>query len=602
MQNDKPTTTNSIAKNRKKRKKIDFDEAFITKIVSELYTNGNILNTVRLFYDIRTNSYILLPHNVNSEEFTFEFINEQSARKIITQYFYTYIYINKILKPRQLLDSIPTVYSIFDPTKTSLIFTENNQKYLNLFIPTKYLIPPQEYNDKININDFVQYIKNNYIHIYILLLNLFTKDEYIAYFLNWLAYIVQTKKKTRTAIVLKGRQGTGKNLLYERILLPLFSQRYAYIYDNDGISSRFNDDISYKLLLVANEVKGNFQEGNARYEKLKAWITDNEIRVEGKYQKASKLKNYLNLIFFTNDDTPLQIQPNDRRYSVFHTAEQKLTDTVKDFFDCDIFTFISDLEKEKDNFLFDLWKIDIDYNMIIEPLENEYKQAIINSTNPKLFLLGQYIRTRNVKWFENIFEELKENIARENKNNEELTDILDEFDEKTATFLDQLENNNRIENSLLVYVYKLIVDELASYKKIGNDLNKILPRSTVSNGIRYRYISFTSEEDEFEDEDKDEIENTEENTNNDIEEDVKNTDTDTNTINNNTNQTTISNGVITIVERSEPTPPEKEKARPRNKNCNKCAPGDCKFFEEEQRYFCYFFHKWCDEIQEGRKS
>ncbi len=49
------------------------------------------------------------------------------------------------------------------------------------------------------------------------------------------------------------------------------------------------------------------------------------------------------------------------------------------------------------------------------------------------------------------------------------------------------------------------------------------------------------------------------------------------------------------------SPQKKEEHKPRNPNCRKCAPGDCKFFEEENRYFCYYFRTWCDSVTEGRQ-
>lgn len=47
-------------------------------------------------------------------------------------------------------------------------------------------------------------------------------DAVLAHFINWLAYIFQTRQKAQTAWVLHGRTGTGKGTFIRNILTPLF--------------------------------------------------------------------------------------------------------------------------------------------------------------------------------------------------------------------------------------------------------------------------------------------------------------------------------------------------------------------------------------------
>ncbi|KAA6365858.1 MAG: hypothetical protein EZS28_038615 [Streblomastix strix] len=56
---------------------------------------------------------------------------------------------------------------------------------------------------------------------------------------------------------------------------------------------------------------------------LKSIITDNQIRINEKNQPRRTSENVMNLIMVTNNDFPIKIEANDRRYVKYKQLESK---------------------------------------------------------------------------------------------------------------------------------------------------------------------------------------------------------------------------------------------------------------------------------------
>ena len=141
--------------------------------------------------------------------------------------------------------------------------------------------------------------------------------ELYQWVLKWLAYPIQHPgAKMKTALVLHGPQGTGKNLFFEAYA-AIFGE-YGRVVDQDAVEDRFNDWASKKLFLIADEVVAR-QELYHVKGKLKGLITNEQIRINPKNLAAREERNHVNLVFLSNEVQPLVLEEDDRRYTVIWT-------------------------------------------------------------------------------------------------------------------------------------------------------------------------------------------------------------------------------------------------------------------------------------------
>jgi putative DNA primase/helicase len=141
--------------------------------------------------------------------------------------------------------------------------------------------------------------------------------EVYEWVLNWVAYPIQHPgAKMKTALVLHGPQGVGKNLFFESVMA--IYGRYGRIVDQMAIEDKFNDWASRKLFLIADEVVAR-QELYHVKNKLKGFITSDWIRINPKNIGAYEERNHVNVVFLSNETQPLVLERDDRRYTVIWT-------------------------------------------------------------------------------------------------------------------------------------------------------------------------------------------------------------------------------------------------------------------------------------------
>lgn len=144
--------------------------------------------------------------------------------------------------------------------------------------------------------------------------------EIFAWCLKWLAYPIQHPgAKMRTALVFHGPQGVGKNLFFECVM-RIYSH-YGRIVDQAAVEDKFNDWMSGKLFLIADEVVARNELFHLK-NKLKGVVTGEWIRINPKNVAAHDERNHVNLVFLSNERQPLVLEKDDRRYVVIWTPEK----------------------------------------------------------------------------------------------------------------------------------------------------------------------------------------------------------------------------------------------------------------------------------------
>jgi putative DNA primase/helicase len=142
-------------------------------------------------------------------------------------------------------------------------------------------------------------------------------DTVVKWVLDWLAYPLQNPgAKMASALVFHGGQGAGKNLFFEAV--ASIYGKYGLVVGQDQLEDKFNDWASQKLFLIGDEVVAKAELYHQK-NKLKSFITGDTIQINAKMLPLRTEKNHVNVVFLSNEQQPLALEPDDRRYMVVYT-------------------------------------------------------------------------------------------------------------------------------------------------------------------------------------------------------------------------------------------------------------------------------------------
>ena len=140
-----------------------------------------------------------------------------------------------------------------------------------------------------------------------LLDNLFESDiKAKEYFIHWLAYIVQTGKRSRVAWGFFGASGTGKGLLTDIILRLLGGANCSMNVSDSLLQSDFNNYLYNKQFIHLNEIASDFHSRHGVAGKIKAMISDDVLQINIKGINSFNVDNYSNVILNSNKPNPIE--------------------------------------------------------------------------------------------------------------------------------------------------------------------------------------------------------------------------------------------------------------------------------------------------------
>jgi phage/plasmid-associated DNA primase len=140
------------------------------------------------------------------------------------------------------------------------------------------------------------------------------------YLRRWLAYVFQRPHVVHTAIVLQGSQGVGKNSFVEPLGV-LFGSHYTPLSGIAELISNFNYHLKNAVLIHANEAL--WGDSHKNIGTLKAMITEELCLIESKGKDRIKVRNFKHVIFSSNEDLPVHMDKDDRRFAVFMVADHQ---------------------------------------------------------------------------------------------------------------------------------------------------------------------------------------------------------------------------------------------------------------------------------------
>lgn len=215
---------------------------------------------------------------------------------------------------QELPDPIPDWEYTFDPTNFTRV--DFDKRFANRWEPTGFLenyknaaLPPiaRKVIESVTGND----------------------KESTEHFINWLAFVVQTRRKTGTAWMMHGVEGTGKGLLFHNILVPILGINYCKIINLDDLSDNFNEWLETCLILFVDEVRLDSSQ-KSKLNRLKSLITEPVGRIRRMRANPYQVKLYNNIIMASNSEDAMYISETDRRFNVARRQTKRLIITQEE--------------------------------------------------------------------------------------------------------------------------------------------------------------------------------------------------------------------------------------------------------------------------------
>lgn len=219
---------------------------------------------------------------------------------------------------QEVPETIPIWDIVFQPNRDFLIDHEN--RLINTYQKTEFLkkaVPSTHYPHK--FMELINHVTGNDAEM---------RDD----LLNWLAYIVQYREKAQTAFILQGRTGTGKGVLFNKILRPIIGLNHCAMIMMEDIDSNFNEWLENAILVVVDEAEINDDPKRAkkRMNKIKNLITEPISQLRIKFVSNIQRENHVNFIFTSNEYDSVRLNVDDRRFKVAPRQEAKLEYNKKD--------------------------------------------------------------------------------------------------------------------------------------------------------------------------------------------------------------------------------------------------------------------------------
>lgn len=217
-------------------------------------------------------------------------------------------------------DFVPEWDLVFDPQ--DLVRVDVQNRTVNKFQPTQFMLNAGTKQPKAipkTINKVIWHALGG-------------EQAIFDHFINWLATIVQTRDRTRTAWVLHGTEGTGKGVMVGKILRPLFGAHVA-LRRMEELNEKYNQFMQNSFLVFVDEVQTKaLQNEQGVMAKLRNFITEDTIPIRAMYSNDVVVRNYTNWIFSSNMSDPVSIKKGDRRFNVgkYQAVKLQLTDAEVD--------------------------------------------------------------------------------------------------------------------------------------------------------------------------------------------------------------------------------------------------------------------------------
>ncbi len=210
-------------------------------------------------------------------------------------------------------------------------------------------------------------------------------------FLNWLAFIFQTRQKTFTAWIFQGVQGTGKGVLYTEIITPLIGSRYCAEITMDRLSDDFNAYLAENIFLFIDEASiRDSVTSSKRLDRIKNLITEPAQYIRAMRTNPVLRDSFTNVVLATNHKEIIQIEESDRRFNI---APRQETPIRLDY--DDILTIREELEEFADY----LALYEVNERDVRTVISTQARQDLIELSKTSIDLFFEAIKKGDLGYF-----------------------------------------------------------------------------------------------------------------------------------------------------------------------------------------------------------
>lgn len=210
---------------------------------------------------------------------------------------------------------IPTWKVEYDPHNPRRV--DSVAKWLNLYQPSEYerrwAVEPRK------VEEVPALVKKFMHHA------LGGSDECYEHFLNWCAYVVQSKRMAKTAWLLHGVEGTGKGFIFDQLLRPALGSN-AMVTNLENFEGQFNGFLENKILVLVDEAQMSAHATAKVLEgKFRQIITEPFAPIRHMRRMMYEAPSYVSVLIFSNKGGAVNVQDSDRRYNIAPYQDKPLS-------------------------------------------------------------------------------------------------------------------------------------------------------------------------------------------------------------------------------------------------------------------------------------
>jgi hypothetical protein len=138
---------------------------------------------------------------------------------------------------------------------------------------------------------------------------------------QWMAHIIQKPMQKAFAVILYGKQGTGKSILYEFFTRCIGKDLGLQVGKLEDLTQTHNTHMRGKLIINANEATN--QPAIRDVNILKGLITETDLIINPKNVNQYTVSNFSRLMITSNYKQCMRLDADDRRYFCLEISDKK---------------------------------------------------------------------------------------------------------------------------------------------------------------------------------------------------------------------------------------------------------------------------------------
>lgn len=310
-----------------------------------------------------------------------------------------------------LPESIPYAFITYDPTNSEIMERRKpsdgaqEEMYINTFQDSEIWLKASSTTDFEATYETAGAVLKNVCPVsYFVLNHVLNGDRELNHFLNWIAAALQFKEKIGTTWLLQGVQGTGKGVMWEHILRPLFGKNNTKKSTIDELEDKFDAQFTTKTMVLIDEFRHSEAKGSKRLEsRLKLMATEAEYSVRAMRTAYDDAVNFFNMIFFSNAGDAVRIEESDRRWNIAPRQKISLKKRINSGSEDDalekISAYIERIHEESDTLANYFRSFKVNRAQARNTLENDAKNSLRSASRTRTEDFAAALFTGDAGWF-----------------------------------------------------------------------------------------------------------------------------------------------------------------------------------------------------------